>query len=110
METLMKTLGLVATLALAAQTAPHPEEPSLSGRSLEGYESAVAYLRKIFAKTRPFALSNYDVTFESGYRYYFQAKAGPHNKDWPGLTTDLGTTVRVYVDAKTLKVVKAVVE
>ena len=113
MSSLRPLALIVAAAALAAtahQTKGDPE-PFLDGRTLEGYESAVAYLRKDATKERPLVLGNYGVAFEKGFRYYFQVWDVPGERPyWPGLSNDRGTTVRVYVDPKTLRVTKAVVE
>jgi hypothetical protein len=110
----IKVVGAALVVALGSLTTQvkHKErEPNIDGASLRGYESAVAYLRKNATKERPFVLENYVVSFEKGYRYYFQVKGAPGEKPkWPGLSTDLGTTVRVYVDGKTFEVKEAVVE
>jgi hypothetical protein len=113
MEVMIKYSAL-ALLGIAATAVPHvlgPKDPKIDGRVLQGYESAVEFLRKDAEMRKvPFSIANYYVTFEKGYRYYFQVKAGPNYKPWPGLSTDLGTTVRVYVDPDTLKVKEGIVE
>ena len=106
-----KTVALIALAAFVASSHLAGKDQTIDGRVLQGYEAAVSFLREDAQKRKePFLLSNYAVVFEKGYRYHFYAKMGPGEKPGPGLNTDLGFTVRVYVDEKTLKVIKGVVE